>query len=103
MNKQIVNIKSTEFQPQNEYMLIKPAEHESEKTTDAGIIIPLNALQGPQGRQAYGVVVAKGEDITKVDVSDTVFFPNTDGIDFEFLDGDFTLIRLKSIIGSKKK
>jgi len=101
MNTQEVPLNSTEFQPRNEYILIKPAKLE-EKTTTAGIIIPLQEKTGPMGRKTFGEVLAVGEAIEDLEVGAFVVFPNTDGLDLEFLDGVFVLLRYESIIGTKK-
>ena len=49
-----------------------------------------------------GTVVAVGDDVQDISVGDVVFWPITDGLDFEFNDGIFILLRYESIIGSKK-
>jgi len=100
MSTQQVNIKSTEFQPKNEYLLIKPVEFPTEKTTESGLIVQLapRALDRP----TIGQAVAVGADITDIKEGDTVLWPNTDGLDIEFEDGKFILLRYKSVIGMKK-
>jgi len=99
-NVQVVPFKSEEFTPKNELILVKPADKETEKTTDAGIIIPLMDKSVVTSRQTFGEVVSVGKEIDDISVGDTVFWTNTDGIDFEFTDGEFMLLRYKSIIGS---
>jgi len=101
MSAQVVNIRSDEFQPKNEYLLIKP-EKDSEKTTESGIIIPIGN-KGATDRDTSGTVIAVGSDIEDIVEGDFVLWPNTDGLDIEFTDGTYMLMRYKSIIGSKKR
>jgi len=103
MTAQQVNLESNEFQPKNEYLLIKPAESMSEKTTDAGIIIPLMDKSAVTSRPTSGTVVAAGTDIVDIEIGDFVMWPSTDGLDLSFNDGEYILMRYKSIIGLKKR
>lgn len=102
MSKQLVDIKSTEFQPKNEYVLVKPAEQQTEKTTESGLVISV-APKSVLDRPSSGTVISVGSDIEDIAENDFVLWPSTDGLDLEFTDGDFMLIRYKSIIGSKKR
>lgn len=99
-NKQRVGILSTEFLPKNEYVLVKPVSLEKEQLTAGGIVIAIN--QSSLSRPTIGVVVEVGKDIEDIAKGDTILWPETDGLDFEFIDGEFMLLRYKSIIGSKK-
>jgi len=100
---QQISIDSSEFQPKNEYMLIEPADKPSEKTTDAGIIIPLMNTSVVNSRPTSGTVISVGSDIKDIEVGDFVMWPNTDGLDLSFDDGEYMLMRYESIIGSKKR
>jgi len=102
MNNQKVDMNSSEFQPKNEYLLVKPADKKSEETSAGGIIIPL-ASQSSLERQTSGTVIETGSDIDDIISSDFVVWPNTDGIDIDFTDGTFVLLRYESVIGSKKR
>lgn len=102
MSKQQVNLKSDEFQPKNEYVLVKP-EVLAEKKTDGGIVIPVANKTSVNDRPSSGTVISLGSDIEDIVENDFVMWPNTDGLDLEFIDGDFMLIRYKSVIGSRKK
>jgi len=99
---QKVQLKSTEFQPKNEYLLIKTEELPDEEITDSGVIIPLMNRSITE-RSTCGTVIALGTDIADLEEGDFVLWPNTDGLDMEFTDGKFLLLRYESIIGSKKK
>lgn len=103
MTAQKVNIKSTEFQPKNEYVLVKPDKVDtSEKTTESGFVIEMARQPSALERSTLGEVIAVGRDICDIVEGDFVLWPGTDGLDFEFNDGNFVLLRYKSIIGSKK-
>jgi chaperonin GroES len=100
---QYVQIKSTEFQPKNEFLLVKPAEVErTEQKTESGIVLAIKPQVSSLDRPSSGTVLAIGRDIEDIKEGDFVLWPNTDGIDLEFTDGVFTLLRYKSVIGSKK-
>ena len=102
MSIQRVKIKSTEFQPKNEYVLIKPEELDKEETTETGLVLISNANTSIVDRPTSGTVVSVGNDIEDIKVGMFILWPGTDGLDLEFDDGVFLLLRYKSIIGSKK-
>lgn len=102
-SEQKVDLLSTEFQPKNEYVLVKPIELEKgEKKTESGLIISLNQNTSSLDRPTAGTVVDVGADIKDIEVGSVVLWPMTDGLDIEFTDGPFMLLRYASIIGSKK-
>lgn len=100
MRTQVISIKSTEFQPKSEYILVKPEDLQKEKKTESGIVLSIE--NAPTDRPTYGEVQAVGSDIEDVVPGQMVIWPNTDGIDLEFTDGIRILLRYKSILGMKK-
>lgn len=101
---QKVNILSTEFHPKNEYLLVKPEAIESgEKVTESGIVFAIKQKPSSLERPTSGTVISVGKDIDDIKEADFVLWPGTDGLDIEFNDGEFILLRYKSVIGSKKK
>lgn len=102
MAVQSVKIKSTEFQPKSDNVLVDPVQLESEKVTDTGLVLEVNTNKSVIDRPTMGTVVGVGNDVKDISEGTVVFWPMTDGIDFEFTDGVFTLLRYESIIGSKK-
>jgi co-chaperonin GroES (HSP10) len=103
MKAQYVGIASTEFQPKNNYVLVNPVELEKgEKTTESGLIIAIAQNQSTLDRPTSGTVIAVGNDIEDLKEDMFIMWPMTDGIDLEFTDGIFMLLRYESIIGSKK-
>jgi co-chaperonin GroES (HSP10) len=102
MSIQKVQILSAEFKPKNEYLLVKPTDLVTEVVTESGLVISLKP-QSSLERPTSGTVISVGSDIKDIEESDFVLWPMTDGLDLEFLDGQYVLLRYKSIIGSKKK
>lgn len=102
--KQKIKMQSSEFEPRNGLVLIKPEElDKGEKTTETGLILATKQNQSIVDRPSTGYVVAAGhpkESVIKV--GEFVIWPDTDGLDLEFDDGDFLLIKADSIIGKRK-
>lgn len=99
--KQKVSLKSTEFQAKNEFILVKPEDPLKEKTTESGLIISVQK-QSSVERPTQGEVITVGSDIEDIKPGNIVLWPMTDGLDIEFYDGEFILLRYNSIIGTKK-
>lgn len=104
---QEIKMLSKDFQPLQEYLLIKPDKTSNEEMTTSGILI--THQKSITMRPCSGVVLAKGPNCENVEVGDYVVFPDTDGIDVKFEDSDplidysqFMLLRYKSVIGKKK-
>lgn len=93
-------LSSKEFIPLNEFLLIKPKEMETEEKSAFGIVIGQN--HSVTNRAGSGQVISVGRDIKDITSEDYVLFPNTQGIDIEFSDGKFLLLRYTDIIGMKK-
>lgn len=99
MSTQEINIKSTEFQAKNEYILVKPVEIQ-EKVTESGLVLAFKP--SVLDVSTSGTVVNVGKDITDIVEGDFIIWPASDGLELQFLDGLFRLLRYKSVIGSKK-
>jgi co-chaperonin GroES (HSP10) len=104
---QEIKMLPTDFQPLQEFMLIKPDATSNEEVTEGGFII--THQKSITMRPCSGVVLAKGPGCENIEVGDYVVFPDTDGIDVKFEDSDtlidysqFMLLRYKSVIGKKK-
>lgn len=97
--KQFINMKSEEYCALDKYALVKPNTQSSEETTNSGIVV--STRRSVLDRPCYGTVVTIAKNEKGVGKGDTVVWPNTDGIDVEFLDGDFLILKLDSIIGKK--
>lgn len=98
---QRIKMNSSEFQPKNEYLLVKPEDLEKEEKSSSGIVLST----GPKSsliRPTLGTVISVGSDIEDIKEQATVVWPETDGLDLEFNDGNYILIRYRSIVGSKK-
>ena len=104
MTTQTVYIDSMEFEPKNQYVLVKPeALQRGEIKAESGVIIAIKQNTSSLDRPTSGTVIASGEDIEDIVDGDYVVWPGTDGLDIEFNDGTFMLLRYKSIIGCKKR
>lgn len=99
MSIQEINIKSTEFQAKNEYILVKPVEVH-EKVTESGLVLAFKP--SVLDVSTSGTVVNVGKDITDIQEGDFIIWPASDGLELQFLDGLFRLLRYKSVIGTKK-
>lgn len=103
---QEIKMKSTEFKPLNEFLLVKVEPAVNEETSNSGIVIQYR--KSITQRPCSGTIIAVGLDCNDLTEGDYVVFPDTDGIDVKFLDSDLTktynefmLLRYKSIIGKK--
>lgn len=102
MKPQEIYMLSTEFQPRSEYALVKPIDLEKEKKSDSGIVISLGSQASTLERPGSGEVIAVGSDVEGIESGDMILWPETDGLDLMFNDGQFMLIRDKSILGKRK-
>lgn len=104
MSAQRVYVQSTEFQPSPELMLIKPEGFKKEEVSASGIVIGIRK-ESVIDRPSFGTIIAIGNAVNEavgVNEGDVIFWPTADGIDLEFDDGLFLLLRSGSIIGKKK-
>jgi len=103
---QEIKMYSKDFQPLQEYLLVKVDSVSNTETTKSGLIV-VNRKSVTQ-RPCSGTILSLGKECTELSVGDYVVFPDTDGIDVKFLDSDLTkeqpeflLLRYKSIIGKQ--
>lgn len=97
-------VNSTEFKPNAEYILVKPIEFKKEETSSTGIIISIRK-ESVIERPSFGEVIDLGAEVEEkgiTKVGEVIFWPSSDGLDLEFEDGVFLLLRYSSIIGTKK-
>ena len=98
---QTISIKSTEFQPLPEYLLVEPETLEKEEKTQAGIVIGIQ--RSVVDRPSCGKIIKAGTNDLGLEENDYIVWPSTDGIDAEFTDGKFLLLKVKSVIGKQVK
>lgn len=105
---QEIKLKSNEFQPRAEYILLRPDRGETEVKSQSGIILG-QVKKSVVDRPMSGTVIAVGSAIVDIKEGDYVIYPNTDGLDLKFEDSDplieeaqFVLLREKSVIGKRK-
>ena len=98
---QNLRIKSTEFKPAKDLVLVKPIELDTgEVTTDTGLVVDLEQNQSIIDRPTTGTVIASAcEDYTE---GTEVMWLETAGQDIEFSDGVFMVLKEDTIIGSTK-
>lgn len=101
MNRQRVNFESTQFHPKNDYVLVRPDTLRNEEVRESGLIVKVETTV--LNRPTSGVVLEVGEEITDIEKGQIVLWPETDGLDIEFLDGHHVLLRYRSVIGMIKK
>ena len=102
MTSQMINMNHDEFLPRDEFILVRPEELPSEKITESGLIIPLTKKTITGDRPTSGTVISMGTG-TMFRKNDFIIWPETDGLDLEFNDGTFLLLRDESVIGKKKQ
>lgn len=95
-----VNIKSTDFTPRHDAILVVYDEPTKEVKTDLGIVVELQ--RSSLERQTSGEVVQVGEEIDWIKPGDLAIWAMTDGINLELLDGKFLVLREHSLLGIKK-
>ncbi len=98
---QTISIKSTEFQPLPEYLLVEPETLEKEEKTQSGIVIGIQ--RSVVDRPSCGKIIKAGTNDLGLEENDYIVWPSTDGIDAEFTDGKFLLLKVKSVIGKQVK
>lgn len=98
---QTISIKSTEFQPLPEYLLVEPETLEKEEKTQSGIVIGIQ--RSVVDRPSCGKIIKAGTNDLGLEENDYIVWPSTDGIDAEFADGKFLLLKVKSVIGKQVK
>ena len=91
----------TEFQPTEGLVLAKPIQLKKEEESSSGIVLAIRK-ESVVERPTYGEVLAVGDDCKNAKVGETIFWDMQGGLDLEFDDGEFILIRDKTIIGTKK-
>lgn len=101
MIQETKEIKSTDFVPLSVFLSVRPKSLEKEVKSESGII--LSQTRSVTERPGSGEVIAVGKDIEDIKAGDYVVFPNTQGIDVEFSDGQFLLLKYTDLIGFKKR
>ena len=98
---QTISIKSSEFQPLPDYLLVKPEELDKEEKSQSGIVIGIQ--RSVVDRPSCGKIIKAGPNDLDLYEDDYIIWPSTDGIDAEFTDGKFLLLKVKSVIGKQVK
>ena len=94
-------INSNEFQPTEGLVLIKAIQLKKEETSSSGIILSIRK-ESVVERPTAGEVITIGTECTNAKIGTVVFWDMSSGLDIEFNDGEFILIRDKTIVGTKE-
>lgn len=94
-------INSEDFQPTEGLVLIKAIQLKKEETSSSGIVLSIRK-ESVVERPTAGEVITIGADCVNAKIGSIVFWDMTSGLDIEFDDGEFILIRDKTIVGTKK-
>lgn len=100
MSTQRLYLQSKEFVPTEGLVLIKPIQLKKEETSASGLVISIRK-ESVIERPTAGEVINIGEDCKNAKIGNIVFWDMQSGLDLEFDDGQFLLVRDKSIIGNK--
>lgn len=96
-NINFISIESSKFTPKEKYCLIKPDVQDPEEKADSGIVVTIKK-DVINIRPCSGIVVASG-NTEEAPIGKRVIFPNTDGLDMKFSDGNFLMLKIESIVG----
>lgn len=94
-------IDSAEFQPTEGLALIKTVQLKKEEVSASGLVISIRK-ESVVERSTAGEVIAVGAECKNAEIGKTVFWDMQSGLDLEFNDGQFILIRDVTIVGTKK-
>lgn len=94
-------VNSSEFVPTKGLALIKAVQLKKEETSSSGIIISIRK-ESVIERPTAGEVISVGDECKNTEVGKIVFWDMISGLDLEFDDGEFILIRDETVVGTKK-
>lgn len=94
-------INSDEFVPTKGLALIKAIQLKKEETSTSGIILSIRK-ESVVERPTAGEVISIGAECKNAEIGKIVFWDMISGLDIEFDDGEFILIRDETIVGTKK-
>lgn len=94
-------INSEDFAPTKGLALIKAIQLKKEETSTSGIILSIRK-ESVVERPTAGEVISIGAECKNAEIGKIVFWDMISGLDIEFDDGEFILIRDETIVGTKK-
>lgn len=95
-------MKSTEMKPISDHVLVKPVPLETgEAVSDTGIVVELEQNNSIIDRPTEGTVIAVGKQTEEIETGMFVMWLETDGQDIELEDGNFLILKERSILGYK--
>lgn len=97
------SMSSTTFQPMQDFILVNPvALEKGEVISESGIIMAKDQNTSIIDRPSTGTVLSVGHDTKFVKEGSTILWVDTDGLDIALSDGEFIILREKSILGYEK-
>ena len=93
-------VNHNEFQPTKGLVLIKAIELKKEEVTNSGLIISIRK-ESVIERPTAGEVISIGDECKNASIGTVVFWDMNSGLDLEFDDGQYILIRDETIVGLK--
>lgn len=96
-------MKVEEFNVLQDFVIVKPiALDRGEVTSGTGLILDIEQNESIIDRPTTGVVITTGPDTKTVKIGDTLIWVEQDGMEMEFQNGVFLILRENSILGYKK-
>jgi co-chaperonin GroES (HSP10) len=89
-----INEESSKFRPRGKSVLVQPSP--ANNISHGGIFLVRESQM--ESRPTFGKVVRVGEKVDSVSVGEEVYWTLADGMDFEFTDGKFILLREASLL-----
>lgn len=98
---QILDMESKDFEPLSKLLLVKTDKIITEEVSQSGVIVEIKQ-KSVLDRPYTGTVVAIGPEVKEIAIGDKVIWPIAEGLDFKLNDGNFTLLKIESVIGKNK-
>lgn len=96
-------MKVEEFNVLQDFVIVAPVALDTgEVTSNTGVILDIEQNNSIIHRPTTGVVITIGPDTKTVAIGDTLIWVEQDGMEMEFKDGVFLILRENSILGYKK-
>ena len=90
-------MKHSEFNILRNYILVKPKELNRGELKDGEIIIAMDQNESINDRPTTGIVLSVGPEVEEITKDYTVLWVEQDGLEIEFSDGVYLLLKETSI------
>ena len=92
---------SKEFKVLQNFVVAKPVPLETGEVLEGGVIIDTEQNNSIINRPTTGTVITVGPEVKSVSIGDTVIWVEQDGMEMQFSDGEFLILKETSILGYK--